>query len=132
MWALRKRRTRKLNGRLIFDGIAAAGAAERRVAASYTPGEVAVLKNGRGGHVVIHPSTKHPGQYQVTYCNQTGFICDSTLESIHKAVRQCLIEGYRTRLEPQDAEALMLAIVEAEAKYQRCMRRTPNLSAAET
>jgi hypothetical protein len=111
---MRRRQKRWFN----FAAIRAASAAEDRVAASYTHGEMAVLKNRRRGHCVIHPSTKHPGEYQVTYCNQTGFICDSTFESVGKAVKQCLIEGYRTRLELTEAEALMLATVEAEAAYQ--------------
>jgi 3'-phosphoadenosine 5'-phosphosulfate sulfotransferase (PAPS reductase)/FAD synthetase len=114
-WALRMRRKRKKWFNI--KAILAASAAEDHVSACYSDGEVALLQ-GRRGHCVIHPSTKSPGEYQVTYCNDSGFISDSTFESIRKAVKQCLIEGYRTRLERGEADALMLATVEAESRYQ--------------
>lgn len=104
-----------------FDAIHAASAAEDYIAACYNDREVAVLRGPRA-HCVIHPSAKSAGEYQVTYCNDSGFLSDSTFGSIRKAVKQCLIEGYRVRLERDEAEGLMLATVEAEARYQQLMR----------
>ena len=122
-WARRMRRRRKRWFNI--EAICAASSAENYVAGCYADQEVAVLRSPRG-HCIIHPSAKHPGKYQVTYCNDSGFLSDSTFDSIRAAVKQCLIEGYRVRLEQKDAEALMLATVEAEAQYQLNFRTNRN------
>ena len=124
-WASRMRRKRKRWFNI--KAICAASAAENYVAACYGDQEVTVLRSQRG-HCIVHPSAKHPGQYQVTYCNKSGFLSDSTFESVQKAVKQCLLEGYRVRLEQKDAEALMLATIEAEAQYQLNARNNQNNS----
>ena len=120
---MRGRRKRWFN----IKAICAASAAENYVAGCYGNQEVAVLRSQRG-HCIVHPSTKHPGQYQVTYCNNSGFLSDSTFESVQKAVKQCLLDGYRVRLEQKEGEKLMLATVEAEAQYQENARNARNNS----
>ena len=68
--------------------------------ACYSYGEIAVLQRPDDQwHCIVHPSTKHPGQYQATFCNDTGFLSDSTFGTIQEAVKECLTHGYCTRLE---------------------------------
>lgn len=120
MWAQRTRRTRKHWFKP--EALAAIEAVESRILASYSDGEIALLQRPDDDwHCIVHPSTKHPGQYQATFCNQTGFLSDSTFESIQEAVKDCFTYGYCVRLEQNEAEVLMLETVEAEAEFQRSM-----------
>ena len=121
-WATRHRRMKSKKSPFRLSSVFAASAVEAKIAESYCDGEVAVLKKANDqGHCLIHPSTKQVGMYQATFCNDTGFLSDSQYASIQAAVRDCLLYGYRVRLEETEAHELMAQTIEAEAAFQRRM-----------
>lgn len=125
-YALEKRRSSLStdgDGNKGFENLLIASRTENRIAQSYTAGEVAVLRRSDFRWCIVHPSTKSPGKYQITFCNESGFLSDSTVDTVYLAIKQCLIEGYRVRLAGEEADQLMAQAVAGEAETQERRRQ---------
>jgi hypothetical protein len=80
-------------------------------------GVMPVYVSNTGLTQVITPSAQRKGMYQVTRYNDTGAIGDSQYNSLEEAIRDNQID--QDRLPPEQADAHMQKLVEAEAEYQR-------------
>ena len=55
-----------------------------------------VLVNDAGDRgALIHPSTKYPGKYQVTWWDTKGFSGDTCLDTLEAAVLHAIVDGYK-------------------------------------
>lgn len=79
-------------------------------------GRMPVIKDGRL-YKAVHPSTRNPGQYQVTVYNDTGALSDSQHKTLDQAIDE-VSSIHSDIVDPSKADELMSRLSDAEGKYQ--------------